>query len=74
LYRDGVAAKVALSVSSGATRFGVVLHADGPDGETGWLGFELPTGALAGQTADIDFEIRATGFQKNFCFAVEAVD
>jgi len=74
LYRDGGSAKVALTVSSGPTQLGVVRHADAPGGETGWLGFDLATGALAGQTADVDFEIRADGFQKNFCFAVEAVD
>jgi len=75
LYRDGVGGKVTLSASSGQTELGSLRLLDAPGRETGWLGFELSTAALTGQTADVELEIRSDGaFQKNFCFAAEAVD
>jgi hypothetical protein len=71
LFRDGVGPPITLAAASGPTPFGSVVHRD----ETGWSGFELSTAALAGQTADLDFEIRAEGgFRRDFCFAVEAVE
>lgn len=71
LFRDGVGPPITLSASSAGQTFGAVAHRD----ESGWSGFELPTAALAGRTADIDFEIRAEGgYRRDFCFSAEAVE
>ena len=71
LFRDGVGAPVELSAASGGERFGSVPHQD----ETGWSGFDFPTSARAGQTADVDFEIRSGDpNRRDFCFSAEAVE
>jgi len=71
LFRDGVGPPITLSASSGGRAFGTVSHRD----ESGFSGFELATPGLSGQTAEVDFEIRAEGgYRRDFCFAVEAVE
>jgi len=71
LFRDGVGPPITLSASSAGRSFGSVSHRD----ESGWSGFELATPGLAGQTADLDFEIRSEGgYRRDFCFAAEAVE
>ncbi|HEV8548579.1 MAG TPA: hypothetical protein VGQ57_06115 [Polyangiaceae bacterium] len=69
LFRDGVGAPVELSAASGEERFGSTRHHD----ETGWSSFDFSTAARAGQTVDLDFEVRSGDpNRRDFCFSAEA--
>ncbi len=65
LTRDGAGTPVQLTVKIDGQSIGSVVHRD----QQGWKGFDLPTGAHAGQTADVTFEVQSDrSDQRSYCF------
>jgi len=65
LTRDGAGTPIELTVKIDGQSIGRVVHRD----QQGWKGFDLPAGAHAGHTADVQFEVRSDNpDQRDFCF------
>lgn len=68
MSRDLRGNSVTLGVSIGGQRIGAFVHLDGE----GWTGFEFSTGAHAGRTEDVEFEISSSSAQeRHFCFQAD---
>lgn len=69
LTRDGVGTPVDITVKIDGQRIGRVVHRD----KQGWKGFDLLTGAHAGQTANVEFDVRSDSPERrNFCFYADS--
>ena len=69
LTRDGAGTPIELTVKIDGQSIGTVVHRD----VEGWKGFDLPTGAHAGHTADVEFEVRSDNpEQRGFCFYADS--
>ncbi len=66
--RDRRGAPVSITFKAGHSTLGSLVHADGD----GWKGFELDTGELAGQVADLVVDIAsASGDRRMYCFEAD---
>jgi hypothetical protein len=67
IFRDGAGAPVELEIRVDGASIGSFVHRD----TDGWSGFSFPTGH-AGETHDVDFEVRAAEIKdRHFCFQAD---
>jgi hypothetical protein len=66
--RDHAVPRFTIRVMAGTAEVGKVVHEPGDF----WKGFELPTGALAGSTSDVEFRVSAEQGGTHVCFEADS--